>query len=242
VDIHAASRVFLLLSDQPRTGVLVTRRSVASLMVAALLLTACSGGDASETVEETPVEEAPVEQPEPEPDPEPEPEPEPEPAPAEGFPIDQPVTDPSVIDEEYVERVLQAMEDAFGWLVQDSVAAGEVTPTARFALNALYTPERAAEVAELIALTIDEGEFRPEPLPMQIELTEIRSASVDCITAVYKRDWEPMFTGPIAPSGALWIAGMRQVGTGTERHGVTVWAVFDQGWSDSPSSEVDPCV
>jgi hypothetical protein len=164
-------------------------------MAAALLLTACSGDDAPEVVEEAPVEQPepePEAEADPDPEPEPDPEPGPEPAPAEGFPIDQPVTDASVIDEDYVERVLQAMDELLVVMVEDVQTSGEWTPEASRAVQALYSPEARGDYLVAWQEIIELGFVEEPPIASPVRVREIIQR-IDCVSVVVERHWDTFY-------------------------------------------------
>ena len=204
------------------------KRCTAGLAVA-LLLVACSNGSDDGSADDgdglpdiTAEDEDPEPEPEPEPDPEPEPEepepePEPDPEPPEdsdaydGFPIDQPVEDISVIDEAYVNEVLRVLDENFALLVR-AVGDQGVDDFGDDNYASVLRKATAAATVELEPVMIldtvrfwEEGWFVDDPAAIDTTVEELLTVKVDCVSASVQVEAEAFYTVPLS---GRWYVGI----------------------------------
>jgi len=221
------------------------RRRIAAGIAVSLLAVACSAGsdtasdDEADDLPDISVEDEESE-PEPEPDPEPDPEPEPEPDPEpedeptdgddtaddyDGFPIDQPVEDISVIDEAYVNEVLRVLDENFVALVRAVSNAG-IDDFGDQEYGSVLREATAAATVELEPVMIqdtvrfwEEGWFVDAPAPIGTSVEELLTVGTECVSASVQVDAEPLYTVPL---GGRWYVGVAPRMALLEEAG-TVW-------------------
>ena len=227
------------------------KRCTAGLAVT-LLLVACStesddgsAGEVDELADITVEDDEPEPEPDPDPEPdadEPEPEPEPDPEPAEdpegydGFPIDEPVEDISVIDEAYVNEVLRVLDENYVEVVRAVQRLGvdnidDVAYAEHILLPLAFTYSESLEQAayqRTVAFQEREG-FQAQPEPLTTSVTELLTVSGDCVSAEVRRDADPLFAAPftgtwyvaltprpalVDEAGSLWRYDLEEPGSG----------------------------
>jgi hypothetical protein len=112
-------------------------------------------------------------------------------------------TDTSLITEEYVEQVLDALYEVSLQAVLAAREAGDLVELSIRLLEATSTPESAANRITSLADDIVNGfaDYHPEPQPVDADVIAVLEASSDCILAEAKFDSSGMVTTPDSTAG-----------------------------------------
>lgn len=255
------------LNGGPVSGI-ERRQRVLALTVIGAVLVGCSepsGDVAADPADVTDVEDIDEVDEEPDPAPEPQAEPElgedpaegsagdpeadaepdaeagPEPGEYDGYPIDQPVEDVSVIDAAYVEEVLRVLDDNYVSVVrrvqerdpEDATAVEEARLLKPLAMTFSESDEQAA-LARIVDFE-QRGGFRREPSAVDTSVARLLSVGRGCLSAEVTRNADPLYEAPL---NGTWYVVLAQRPFLADEAG-TVWRYA--GEVPSTGEVVDGC-
>lgn len=114
---------------------------------------------------------------------------------------------PDEIDEAYVERVLDALDESHTAAVEEVANAGRVTNAARSHLEASYRDEAAERVLDGFKLVLrgrTNVTFKRAPTGTTFEVKEIESATPACIFVLVSQDPSGLVDVPVEPFDAYY--------------------------------------
>lgn len=149
----------------------------------------------------------------------------------DGYPIDEPVPDPSVIDPAYVEEVLRVLDRNFADLVLAVQQAGvddfgdqqyaEVLPQA----TSTAVIDLEAILVDHVVRFADEGWFQDDPSPVRSSVEDLLTVTQDCVAAAVIVEADPLYTVPV---GGRWYVGLEPRQDRVAQAG-TIWRFADRG-------------
>lgn len=112
--------------------------------------------------------------------------------------------DPADIDEKYVERVLEALNESLVEATRIVATEGRVTAAARRALTATHLPEAQEGYLRAYREFLDPDgpgiKFRRDPRPIEIvAVNEVISSSAECVFVLARQDSSGLIKGTAPP-------------------------------------------
>jgi hypothetical protein len=203
----------------------VGRRKGWFLAVALLLVAACGGDDDGEVV--TPVT-SPVTTP---------------PVVAETTTTTVGVDEiPDEITVEYVQRVMDALDESWGEMFRQYKADGGPTVDNHAWLAELYAEPAYGQMEQFLG-GLAGGEFddvRDDPDRPVTEVEQLLGASSNCLFVFGQRDFDPLFESPTEEGKDGLLQLIRKESTASERN-PTAWTIARDVSTDRPEEVRDPC-
>jgi len=152
---------------------------------------------------------------------------------------------PAVIDEAYVNRVLAAMDKAFGDITRIVVAERSVPPEVIQRLDAIYVEDLVQRQVVIFQAELRRGleGYKEPPGDHESVVTSIISVQPGCIFAQIFRDASAVVLSPDSRLSTQWIALVPADPT-LDHHRVnpTSWMFLYYGFRKDFSQPEDPCL
>ncbi len=155
-------------------------------------------------------------------------------------------TIPAVIDEAYLNRVLEALDAVDGMATKIIVERKALVPDATGLLAAIYDGEEFTDQtnAWLIGLQQDPNlvSIKPQPGNRKTTVERIISASQGCVWLAVRRDYSGTASNPPAPQTEY--VALRPLDKTKDRKGLnpTAWIITEDGFNEDGSAPRNPCV
>lgn len=152
---------------------------------------------------------------------------------------------PQVIDEAYLNGVLAALDDVYGEAVRIIVETKRFPPEAADRLNAVYGDEEFEHEAntwvQSLARDPELRNFRPEPGNRKTKVERIIAASPSCVWMAVRRDRSASNFDP-GPDRIEYVA-LRPLDRSNDPKGVnpTRWMITTEGYRADGSQPDNPC-
>lgn len=158
------------------------------------------------------------------------------------IPVDEPVDDASIIDEAYVERVLEILDRNYVDLVDRAREIGveevDVTvyavPMAQPAERVFSEDAETDAIERILEFEVNDG-FQPDPAPVTSNVDELLTVTTDCVSLAVDRDASPLYAVPL---DGRWYVALRPRDAGTDEAG-TIWRFA--GETPDTGEAVDEC-
>jgi hypothetical protein len=149
---------------------------------------------------------------------------------------------PAVIDEAYLNRVLAALDQAFGDVVRMVVSTKTLSPEAIQRLQALYVGDALNLQFQLFQADILNGltGYKAAPGNVKTKATKLITVRPECVFAQVSRDYAEVSVKPDPRLGTQWVAIVPRNNHPGE-YNETPWLYIYDGFSKTFSRPADPC-
>lgn len=160
-------------------------------------------------------------------------------------PTTDPYAVPPVIDEAYVNRVLEGLDAAVGGVVRMVVREGGIPREAAERLQAIHIDNDSWQL-EIDLLQRDSFEnfssYKPNPGNLRTRVAKLITATKECVFAEVLRDYTDVGIRPEPPVSQEWVA-LRPVTSERDPKGYnpTHWGFIYDGFTRDRSRPEDPC-
>jgi hypothetical protein len=151
---------------------------------------------------------------------------------------------PPVIDEAYVNRVLEGLDAAVGDVVRMVVREGGIPPEAVDRLKALYVGEFLQIQLDLLSNDVRENfsQYRLHLGNKRTEVQELITRSQSCIFARVNRDYSAVAARPNPNVTVQWVSLKRsEVTPDSDAYNPTPWVYTYDGFQRDGSAPPNPC-
>ncbi|MCA1708996.1 MAG: hypothetical protein LC808_39265, partial [Actinobacteria bacterium] len=159
-------------------------------------------------------------------------------------PTTDPYAVPAVIDEAYVNRVLEALDAAVGEVVRMVVRERTIPPEAVDRLKTLYMGEFLQIQLDLFSNDVRESfrQYKPEPGNKKTLVNQLLSGAASCIFARVERDYSAVAARPNLGVTTQWI-GLRPLDRSKDpsKYNPTPWIYSYDGFQQDGSAPSNPC-
>jgi len=151
---------------------------------------------------------------------------------------------PPVIDEAYINRVLAALDAAYGDAIRSSIREGAMTEESLQILDAIYTGESLRERVNLLQGDAEKGfrDYRTNPGSVETTVARMISSTPDCSFMNVRRNYQGVATNPPPPDTDQYVGlRKRRSEDGGDGHNPTPWIIVYDGFLESGSQPPNPC-
>ena len=155
-------------------------------------------------------------------------------------------TIPPVIDEAYLNRVLEALDAVDGMATRIIVEKKDLVPEAAQLLAAIYDDEEFKDQTNAWLTLLDREpqlqSIRPSPGNRKTTINRIISESSSCVWLATKRDYSALATEPAGPYAEYMALRPLDPAKDPKNLNPTAWSIYESGSNPDGSEPPDPCV
>lgn len=157
--------------------------------------------------------------------------------------VADPYAIPKVITKQYVQKVLDALDQVDAGAARLIVASGALSPNAAAQIRAITTPSQYTQQTSIVLAQLRQGVsvYKSPPGAVKDTVTRLVSASPICVFAASIRDYSALLMVPPPPRLNYFVLRRRTTIPAASGPNPTPWAVDSLEYNPDNSQPADPC-